>query len=108
MSDALINTGLIAAYVLLGLAAIAAIGFSIFHLILNFNKAKNALIGMAILLVVFFIGFSIATSEVYADVAIPVGEGASKIIGGGIHTTFILIGLAIVAAVFTEVSKLFR
>ncbi|TVQ82962.1 MAG: hypothetical protein EA393_16145 [Bacteroidetes bacterium] len=108
MSDALLNTGLIATYVLLGLAAIAAVGFSIAHLILNFKKAKGALIGMAILLIIFLIGFSFATSEVYAHVAIPVGESASRIIGGGIHTTFILIGLAIVAAVFTEVSKLFR
>lgn len=108
MNDALINIGLIAGYILLGLAALFAVGFSIFHLIANFKKAKGALVGMVILLVVFLIGYSISTSEAYTQVAIPVGENASKIIGGGINTTFMLIGLAIVAAVFTEVYKLFR
>jgi hypothetical protein len=108
MNDALINIGLIAGYILLGLAALFAVGFSIFHLIANFKKAKGALVGMVVLLVIFLIGYSISTSEAYTQVAIPVGEGASKIIGGGINTTFMLIGLAIVAAVFTEVYKLFR
>jgi hypothetical protein len=108
MNDAVIDTGLIAAYILLGVAALAAILFSIYHLVLNFKKAKGALFGMLFLVVVFLIGYSLATSEVYADVAVPVGAGASKIIGGGIITTMMLIGLAIIAAVYTEVSKLFR
>ena len=108
MSDAVINTGLIAAYVLLGIAALAAILFSIYHLVLNFKKAKGALIGMLALVVVFLIGYFMATSEIYPNVAVPVGAAASKIIGGGIITTMMLIGLAIIAAVYTEVSKLFR
>jgi hypothetical protein len=108
MSDALINTGLIVTYILLGIAALAAILFSIFHLVLNFKKAKTALFGILFLLVIFFIGYALATSEVYPNVAVPVGAAASKIIGGGIITTMMLIGLAFIAAVFNEVSKLFR
>ncbi len=109
MSDSLINIGLVVAYVLLGLSALGVILFSIYHLIANFAKAKGALIGIVALLVVFIIGYSLGTTELYLDVAIPVAsETISKIIGGGIHATFIFIGLAILATVYTEVSKLFR
>ena len=109
MSDTLINIGLILGYVLLGLAALAAVLFSIFQLIVNFKKAKGALIGIVALLVVFFIGYSLATSELYLNVAIPVASGTvSRIIGGAINATFLLIGLALIASVYTEVSKLFR
>ena len=109
MSDSLINIGLILGYILLGLAAVTVILFSVFQLIVNFKKAKGALIGIVALLVVFFIGFSMATSELYLNVAIPVANATiSRIIGGAINATFLLIALAFLASIYTEVSKLFR
>ena len=109
MSDSLINIGLVLAYVLLGLSALGVIFFSIYQLIVNFKKAKGALIGIIALVAVFLIGYAMASSELYLDVAIPVtSETVSRIIGGGIHATFLFIGLAIIATIYTEVSKLFR
>ncbi len=109
MSDSLINIGLVLAYVLLGLSALGVILFSIYQLIVNFKKAKGALIGIIALLAVFLIGYAMASTELYLDVAIPVtSETVSRIIGGGIHATFLFIGLAIIATIYTEVSKLFR
>lgn len=106
MNDAVINTGIIVTYVLLGIAALSAILFSIYHLILNFRKAKGGLIGGLGLVAILFLGYLIATNEVYEGFA--VSPTQSQWIGGGIHATFMLIGLAFLAAVFTEVSKFFR
>lgn len=105
----MINIGLVMGYVLLGLSALGVIFFSIYQLIVNFKKAKGALIGIIALVAVFLIGYAMGTSELYLDVAIPVSsETISRIIGGGIYATFIFIGLAIIATIYSEVSKLFR
>ncbi len=106
MNEAIIDTGIIVTYVLLGLAALSAVLFSIYHLIMQFKKAKGALIGFAVLIIVLLIGYSMATNEVYEGFA--VSPNASQWIGGGINATMILIGLGIVAAIYTEVSKLVR
>ena len=99
MNEAIINTGIIVAYILVGIAAVAAIIFPVFQLIANFNKAKAALIGIVALAAVLLIGFAMSTSEVYDGV----NSFQSQWIGGGIHASFILVGVALVAAVFTEV-----
>ncbi|MFN3555199.1 MAG: hypothetical protein ACK4VN_04465 [Bacteroidales bacterium] len=106
MNDAVINTGIIVAYALLGIAAVTAIIFPVFQLIVNFKKAKAALIGIGALAVVLFIGFGLSTNEVYEGFAVTSTQ--SQWIGGGIYATFILAGIALVAAVFTEVWKLIR
>lgn len=106
MSETVINTGIIVTYILLGVAAVTAVIFPIFQLITNFKKAKAALIGVVILAVVLLLGYSLSTNEVYEGFA--VSPTQSQWIGGGIKATMILIGMALVAAVYTEVSKLFR
>lgn len=106
MNDALVNTAIYVAYFLVGVAVLAVIVFSVLHLITNFKKAKGALLGMGVLVAILLISFGISSNEAYE--AHNVGSYASQWIGGGIKATFILIGLAFAAAVYTEVSKLFR
>jgi hypothetical protein len=106
MNETVIDTALVAAYILIGIAAIAAVIFPIFHLAMDFKKAKGALIGVLVLAAILFLGYSLATDEVYQGFA--VSPNASQWIGGGIIATFILIGLAFLAAVYNEISKFFR
>jgi hypothetical protein len=106
INDTVINTAIIAAYILFGLAAIAAIIGPLFQLITNFKKARNALIGIVVLALVIFIGYSMATNELYEGFS--VSPFASQLIGGGINATMILVGLAFLAAVYTEVAKFFK
>ena len=106
MNETVIDTAIIVTFILIGLAALFAILGPMVQLFTNFKKAKNALIGIVVLVVILLIGFSLSTNEVYEG--FNVTSTQSQWIGGAIRSTMILIGLGVVAAVFTEVSKLFR
>jgi hypothetical protein len=106
MNENIIDIGIIATYVLLGLAAAAVVLSAIFHLLTNFKNARGGLVGLAVLAAILFFSYLISTNETYE--AFNVGPVASQWVGGGIIATFILIGMAFVAAIFTEVFKLFR
>lgn len=106
MNENIIDIGIIVTFILIGLAAAAVVLSAIYHLITNFKSARGGLVGLAVLVIILFISYSVSTNEAYE--ALDVGPTASQWIGGGITATMVLIGLAIVAAVFTEVYKLFR
>lgn len=106
MNEQLIDTAIYVTYVLFGLAALAALVFPLVYLITDLKKAKNALIGIVVLAIVLFVGYSMATNELYEGFA--VGPNASQWIGGGINATIMLVGLAFLAAVYTEVAKIFK
>ncbi|MFW5657424.1 MAG: hypothetical protein ACOC0C_07380 [Bacteroidota bacterium] len=107
MNETVINTAIIVTYVLVALAVFFALVGPLVQLFTNFKKAKAALIGIVVLVVVLLVGYSISTNEIY-ETPNYVGPTASQWIGAGIRATMILIGLGLVAAVYTEVSKLFR
>lgn len=104
MNETIIDIAIIVTYILLGLAALAVIVFAIFQLFANFKKAKAGLIGLGILVAVLFASYLMSSSEAYETV----GPTASQWIGGGITATFILIIMAFLSAIVTEVSKFFR
>lgn len=104
MSETIINIGIIAAYVLLGLAALVAIVGPMVQLVGNFKSAVTTLAGIVVLVAILLIGYAMATNETYENA----GPVASQWIGGGIIATMILIGLAILTAIFTEIAKFFK
>lgn len=104
MNETVINAGIIVAYILVGLAALAAVVGPVIQLLAHFKKAVPALVGILVLVAVLFLGYSLSTNEAYDTV----GPVASQWIGGGIKSTMILIGMALVAAVYTEVAKFFK
>lgn len=104
MNDTLINIGIFVTYALIVVALLSTVFFAVFHMVRNFRKAKGALVGILILVAIILFSYAISTNEVYPTA----GPVVSKWVGGGITATFILAGLAILAAVYTEVSKLFK
>jgi hypothetical protein len=106
MNETVIDTAIVVTYILLGIAALTAVIFPIFQLITNFKRAKGALLGVVVLAVVLLIGYGLSTDEVYAG--FNVTSTQSQWIGGAIKATMILVGMAVVAAVYTEISKLVR
>jgi predicted ABC-type exoprotein transport system permease subunit len=108
MNETVINAGIIVAYILLGMAALVAIVGPMIQLVVNFKNAKTTLLGVAVLVAILLIGYSLATNEVYDGDGFSVGPMASQWIGGGIIATMILIGLAILSAIFTEIAKFFK
>ena len=104
MNESVINIGMFVTYGLLGIAALTAIIFPVIQMFWNFRKAIPALIGIGVLVVIVLFSYAISTNEVYENA----GPNVSQWVGGGITATMILVGMCIVAAVFTEVYKLFR
>ncbi|HSV88824.1 MAG TPA: hypothetical protein VLH61_09300 [Bacteroidales bacterium] len=106
MSDTLISIGLYVTYFLVVLAVVSTVVFGLMQIVRNFKKAKGALVGMAVLIVIIIISLALSTGEPYP--AFNIGENASRWIGAGITSTFILAGLGLIAGIYTEISKMFK
>jgi len=108
MEQDFVDIMIIVAYALLGLAALAAIILPLINAIGNPRSLITGAIGLVVILVVFGIGYSVAGSEVTATYSkFGIDAGMSKYIGGIISTTYMLLVIAIIGIVFTEISKIF-
>lgn len=101
-----IDIGLYVSYGLLLIAAIAAI---VLPLINSFSNPKSLVksgIGIAVIVVLFVVGYVIADSGVTAKyTTLGVGEGESKFVGGALLTMYMLFVIALVGIVITELNK---
>ncbi|OYX23829.1 MAG: hypothetical protein B7Z16_01700 [Algoriphagus sp. 32-45-6] len=99
---------LYAGYALVGLGAVFAI---VLPLIKSLDDPKSLLktgLGVVVILVLFFIGYSISSNEV-----LPKFEGEpfnltpemSQLVGGCLITTYILVITTLVGIVLTELNK---
>lgn len=97
-------------YLLMGIAAVSAIVFSILNMVKDPKKAKNALIGIVVLLVICGIGYAMAGAEEHFDIdgKLLADASASKKSEGGLIAFYILAVLAIGSIVFAEVTKMFK
>lgn len=90
------------------LGAILAIVMPLIKSLGNPSSLVKTGIGVAALVVVFFIAYSMADSEVlpkYAVEPFNLTPGLSKFVGGSLLTTYALFVIAIVGIVFTEINK---
>lgn len=107
--DSLINIGIYLTYILFAVAIIALIVFPIYFMLNNFKKAKGGLLGMLVLVGVFVISYALAPADqgvFYENFGI--GSGTSKLIGGGLITTYIIFAGVIITALYNEVAKWFK
>lgn len=99
------------AYILLGLTAGITLAFSVAGMLLNPRGAKKTLIGVAVGAVVIFIAWYLADDTV---LNLPHYTGSDnvpktlKIVDTGLFTTYLLAGLAILAIIYSEISKAFK
>ncbi len=105
------NTILVWAAILAGLAMAITIIFPIIQMVSNPKGAKKGLLGIVILAVIVFVSYSLASTDF-----LKLNESLQKYnevttlkqVGAGIYTMYILIGLAILSIVYTEVAKVFK
>jgi len=99
-------------YLSYGLVIVAAIGAIVLPLINALGDPKTLVksgIGLLVLAVLFGISFLISSSEVTSVyVKFEVGPSLSRIVGGTIIMTYLLLGVSIVGIILTEVSKIFK
>jgi hypothetical protein len=104
MENIIVNYGIPAAFILLALAALAAILLPLINSINNPRSLLKSAIGIAALVVIFLIGWSLSTAEMNAQ--FNVTESTSKVIGGALTTMYILFGLAILGIILSEINKI--
>lgn len=102
---------LYAAQILIVLGVILAI---VMPLIKSFDDPQSLIktaAGIAVVVVIFFIAYSIAGNEVnprYAGEPFNLTPQLSKFVGGALLTTYALFIIAILGIVFTEINKAIR
>lgn len=106
MAEFVTNYGIIAAYILLAVAVVTAIGFPILDVIKNPKGAKGALIGIGAIVVVFGISYTLG-SEVNPS-KIEISGGTARLVDTGLFAFYILSIVAIIATIYAEVSKIFK
>lgn len=97
-------------YILFGIATLAAIVFPILNMVQNPKGAKNALIGVVALVVVFGLGYALAGSEEFFthDGNLLADAATSKKSEAGLIAFYIMGAAAIGAVVYAEVSKMLK
>lgn len=109
MEGIIADYGLRAAYILVILAAIVAVVMPIVKSIQDPKSIIGSLVAIAALLVVYFIGYLIAGDEVTPKyIEFDVDASMSKLIGGALTMFYILLVVAFLGIIYTEVSKLFK
>ena len=117
--EQLIDLGLWAAYILLGVAAAAAILMNLFNSVKNPKSLVKSGIGIVVLVVIFFIGYSMAPAEIdavsqkafNANNIDPTASGTVttyRLIGGAMTTTLVLIVIAVVGLIYSSIARVFR
>lgn len=89
----------------MGIAAIAAVVFPVVFLVQDPKKAKGSLMGILGLAVLFVISYFISGNELYTDLQDPF---MSKIVGGGIIMFYLMFVVSIIAAIYSEIARIFK
>ena len=107
--ESFIGPALYITYVLIIVGAAAAVLLPLIQSLSNPKELMKAGVGVAALIVVFFIEYSISGDEVlptYIDRG--VDANLSKMVGGIMTMMYILLFGALLGIVYTEVSKAFK
>lgn len=114
-----IDIGLYGSYILIVVAAVAAIVMNFVNSLGNPKSLVKSVIGVVVLGLLFIIGYSMAPAEFGASTARameatkidPTSEGAVttyRLVGGAMTTTLALIVIALVGLVYSSIARLVR
>ena len=110
-----VNTNIIWVYILLAFGAGVAIIASLLHMFSDKKAAKNGIISLVFIGVVFLIAYLVASPEIPqfagTDKFIADGtlnESVSKMVDTGLYATYILLALAILSVASSSAIRLFR
>jgi len=106
--ESLINIGIILTYLMVGFAALTAIGFGVKKMMQNTNNAKKTLFTMGALVAVLIFSYLIASDEVLVSYEkYEITASTAKKVGMGLNTFYLLAIGAIGAVLYAEFSKTF-
>jgi len=107
----ILNVYLIWAYILVGLAVFFTVVFPLGNMIVNPKSGLKTLASLAVLAVLLFVGYSLADDTI---LQLPGYDGSDniperlKLAGMGIYMMYFTLAGAILAMVYSSISKLFK
>jgi len=102
----MLDLGLYTLYVLLFIAVTAAIIFPLINSITNPSGLVKTGISLVVVLVLFGISYAASSSELpRSAIAAGLSESSVKLIGAGLIMFYIVLILAILALIYSEINK---
>ncbi len=102
--------GLKLAYWLTGICGGAALLFSIYQMVINFKRSIPGLIGIILFLGILYISYGMASGEIPTYIAqqeqLDVSSFMYQVVGGGIISLYIFIGLTVLTIIAGEVYRI--
>ena len=96
------------AYICLGIAALAAIVFPLVQMFQDWKKAKTALIGVGALAAIFLICYLLSDYQEFTIGTSYVAAGQMQLVEASIFTFYVLLSVAVVAILYSSVSRYFK
>lgn len=98
------------AKMLLIVAAIIMVISPVYGIITNPQNIVKLLISVALIVVVFVLGYMLASDSVSEVQSVKYGltESSSKMVGTGLYVTYIAFGLTVLSLLYSSVIKLFK
>lgn len=107
-----VDIGLYLSYVLIGICVLGILVFAVGRIISHPSAAKSALIGIGGLVVLWFISYLFSSGDDAAEGAIfgdmGITEATSHMVGTGLITFYLLLGIVIITIIFNELTRLFK
>lgn len=104
-----ISSGLMLTYFTIGLCVLAWLLFGLKGLFSDLANSKKVLMGFAGFIVLLLVGYMLADSTVLGSWAEKgVTEGTSKWVGAGLMSFYVFISVAVLAIIWSEVSRMFK
>lgn len=101
---------LYASYFLIGVALVGSIVLPLIKSLDDPSSLIKSAVGIAALVVIFLIAYTVSGSEVSADAAMRYGltESTSKLVGASLITMYLMGAIAVASILYSEIAKLFK
>lgn len=105
--ESFVNIILYVSYLLAVIAILGAIILPLINAIGNPKSLLKSVLGIAVIGVIFLVSWSISGDEVTAVYTkFNITSTSSKVIGGVLITTYLLMGIAVLSIIFSEIRKI--
>ena len=108
MTDFILNFGIPLAYVAMGIAILAAVAFPVLQMVTDFKKAKTAIAGVGIILLVFLLSYMLAGNQPLTTNYETVSGEQMKIVEACLYMVYFLFTVSVIAIIASSVSRYFK
>ncbi len=107
-NESVIGPAITLSMVVMGVAAVVAVLFGLFHFLTNIKQNIPMLIGVVVFVILAVVCYYIASDSLMPSYEADITPSASKMSGAGLMVMYVLVVVATAAALIGEVSRIFK